>query len=133
MLAGGITGNLKAASEREGSLGIECFFQCELMCIADGRMEEAGADTSIHFDYGRDPWSIADGSLWLCTVDVFPKASSNPPQFDIVFNNEALINVFLVHLDHKLDFFFEFAQFGSAKCNFVLTLGCPALLPVEGR
>jgi hypothetical protein len=52
MLADGITGNLKAASEREGSLGIECFFQCELMCIADGRMEEAGADTPIHFDYG---------------------------------------------------------------------------------
>jgi hypothetical protein len=52
MLAGGITGNLKAASERDGSLGIECFFQCELMCIANGRMEEAGANTPIHFDYG---------------------------------------------------------------------------------
>src|ERR1700759_3627291 len=75
--AGGIAGHLQPASERQSSLGIDRLFQCELMCIADGRMEEAGAHTPIHFDYGRDPWSVAYRSLWRRTVNALSKTSSN--------------------------------------------------------
>jgi hypothetical protein len=77
-LAGRIAGNLQPASEGEGGLGVDRLFQCELICIAYRRMEEAWTNIPIHFDYGGDPWGIADRSLRRQTFNVLPKASSNP-------------------------------------------------------
>ena len=130
-LASGITGNLQAASEREGRLGIDGLFQRELTGISDGWMEEAGANTAIHFDYGRDPRCVADWSLRRRTFDAFPKARSNPPQLGGTFCNEALVDVFLVPLDQELNLFFQLDQFGSVKRDFVLAFPGPTLFTVE--
>ena len=131
MLAGGVAGNLQAASEGESRLGIDRLIQRKLMCIADDWMEETGTHTSIHFDYSRDPWSIADRSLWRRAVDVISKASSDPTQLGTAFGDEALVNVFLVYLYQKLDLFFQFDQLGPTKRDFALPFGCPPLRPVE--
>src|SRR5882757_1254845 len=92
-LADGIAGDLQAASERERSLGIDCLFQRDLMCVADGGMEEAGTHPPIHFHDCRHPRSIADRSFWRRAVDVLSKASSDPPQLGTTFSDEAQINV----------------------------------------
>src|ERR1700733_643285 len=101
------------------------------MCIADDWMEETGAHAPIHFHYSRDPWSIADRSLWRRAVDALSKASSDPTQLGTTFGDEAPVNVFLVHLYQKLDLVFQFDQLGPTKRDFALPFGCPALLPVE--
>jgi hypothetical protein len=101
------------------------------MGIADDWMEETGAHTPIHFDYSRDPWSIADRSLWRRAVDVLSKSSSDPTQLGTAFGDEAPVNVFLVYLDQKLDLFFQFDQLGPTKRDFALPFGRPGLLPVE--
>src|ERR1700744_4397722 len=101
------------------------------MCISDDRMEETGAHTPIHFDYSRNPWSIAGGGLWRRAVDVLSETRSDSTQLGTVFGDEILVDVFVVYLNQKLNLFFQFDQLGPIKCDFALPLRCPALLPVE--
>ena len=103
----------------------------KLICIADGGMEETGAHTSILFDYGRDPWGVADRRFWRRTFDVFPKATPILRNFALLSTMKPLVDVLLVYLDQKLDLFFQLGQLSPAKRDFILTFGCPALFPVE--
>ena len=50
-------------------------------------MEKTGANAPIHFNYCRDPRSVADWSPWQRTLDAFAKAESKHKTFVGIIRN----------------------------------------------
>ena len=74
------------------------------MHVADRFVEEAGADSAIGFDHGRDPGGIAAGRNGLRQAKRRPKVENDPAELLGTLGNESRPDFLAAFPDQRFDF-----------------------------